>query len=75
MICPFNLVKRSFIRLYEVIHEEKKLTLVFEYLDQDLKKFQDERGGPLDRETIRVFKNEIIILKQFATPLLMHTYL
>jgi cyclin-dependent kinase len=44
-----------FTRLYEVIHEEKKLTLVFEYLDQDLKKFQDERGGPCDRETIRVF--------------------
>lgn len=28
-------------RLYDVIHTERKLTLVFEYLDQDLKKFID----------------------------------
>ena len=29
------------LRLHDVIHTEKKLTLVFEYLDQDLKKFLD----------------------------------
>ena len=32
-------------RLHDVIHTEKKLTLVFEYLDQDLKKMLDETDG------------------------------
>ena len=32
-------------RLYDVIHAEQQLTLVFEYLDQDLKKYLDASGG------------------------------
>jgi len=43
-----------YCRLLDVIHEEKKLTLVFEYLDQDLKKYMDERGGALPPKTIKV---------------------
>jgi cyclin-dependent kinase len=37
-----------------VLHTEKKLTLVFEYLDSDLKKFLDTYGGDIDVQTIRV---------------------
>jgi serine/threonine protein kinase len=44
----------NIVKLYDVIHEEKKLTLVFEYCDQDLKKYIDERGGQLPMKTIRV---------------------
>ena len=38
----------TYNRLYDVVHTEKKLTLVFEYLDQDLKQYLDqcERGLP-----------------------------
>ncbi|KAJ3009955.1 cyclin-dependent kinase 5 [Thoreauomyces humboldtii] len=43
-------MKRS---LYDVIHTEKKLTLVFEYLDSDLKKFLDAYGGDIDVPTIK----------------------
>lgn len=43
-----------FSRLCDVLHTEKKLTLVFEYMDSDLKKFLDANGGDLDVITIKV---------------------
>jgi len=48
----------NIVRLHEVIHEEKKLTLVFEYLDLDLKKLMDEKkrkGEKLSSEAIKSF--------------------
>jgi len=36
-----NLFNCSFDRLLDVVHSEKKLFLVFEYLDRDLKKYMD----------------------------------
>ena len=38
-----------------VLHTDKKLTLVFEYLDQDLKRLLDTCGpGGLDESSIKV---------------------
>jgi hypothetical protein len=41
-------------RLYDVLHTEKKLTLVFEYSDSDLKKFLDHYGGTLEPSMVKV---------------------
>jgi len=43
----------NIVRLYDLMHQEKKLTLVFEYLDSDLKKFIDTNNGQLDAMTVK----------------------
>jgi cyclin-dependent kinase len=46
----------NIVRLYDVVHTDKRLTLVFEFLDQDLKKYLDSCGeGGLDACTIKSF--------------------
>ena len=37
-----------------MLHSEKKLTLVFEYCDQDLKKYFDSCNGEIDPDTVKV---------------------
>jgi serine/threonine protein kinase len=48
-----ELVHPNIVRLYDVIYSETKLTLVFEYLDSDLKKFIESQGHELDLSTIK----------------------
>eukprot|EP00842_Homolaphlyctis_polyrhiza_P005157 jgi/Hompol1/5642/HPOL_004595-RA len=43
----------NIVRLHDVIHTEKKLTLVFEFLDSDLKKFLDTNSGDINPPTIK----------------------
>ena len=40
-----ELKHNNIVYLHDVIHTEKTLTLVFEYMDQDLKKFMDSQGN------------------------------
>ena len=45
----------NIVRLVNVLHTDKKLTLVFEYLDQDLKRLLDTCGpAGLDDASIKV---------------------
>ncbi|KAI8870121.1 protein serine/threonine kinase [Ramicandelaber brevisporus] len=43
-----ELKHQNIVRLYDVLHSEKRLTLVFEYLDSDLKKYMDSYNGDID---------------------------
>ncbi len=50
-----ELQHKNIVKLLDVIHTSKKLTLVFEFLEQDLKKLIDSTGSiGLDRMTVKV---------------------
>ncbi|OAV91871.1 CMGC/CDK/CDK5 protein kinase, variant [Puccinia triticina 1-1 BBBD Race 1] len=57
----------NIVRLYDVIHTETKLMLVFEFMDLDLKKYMDTHGerGALEAPVVRSFMYQVgIILTQ-----------
>lgn len=57
-----ELTHENIVSLYDVIHTENKLMLVFEYMDKDLKKYMDSRGerGALDPPTIKSFMYQLL---------------
>jgi len=51
----------NIVRLYDVILTDQKLTLVFEFLDQDLKKYLDSFGdNGLDARTTKSFLRQLL---------------
>ncbi|KAG8218794.1 kinase-like domain-containing protein [Butyriboletus roseoflavus] len=52
----------NIVRLHDVIHTETKLVLIFEYCDQDLKKYMDQHGerGALEPATVRSFMYQLL---------------
>ena len=47
---PFFLL----VTLHDIVHTEKSLTLVFEYLERDLKQYMDDCGGILHVNNVKV---------------------
>ncbi|KAG9509807.1 Cyclin-dependent-like kinase 5, partial [Fragariocoptes setiger] len=47
-------------RLQDVLHSDKKLTLVFEHCDQDLKKYFDSLNGDIDPNTVKSFMHQLL---------------
>jgi serine/threonine protein kinase len=50
----------NIVNLMDLIHGEKKLHLVFEYLDYDLKKFLDQNGGPLHPQLVKSYLYQML---------------
>lgn len=50
----------NIVRLYDVLHTEKKLTLVFEYCEQDLKKYLDSCGGEVSPMQVKSFLFQLL---------------
>ena len=60
-ICLLKELKhRNIIRLLDVLHGENKLTLVFEYCDQDLKKYFDSCNDEIEPETVKSFMQQLL---------------
>ena len=45
------------VTLHDIVHTDKSLTLVFEYLDRDLKQYMDECGAQLSMNNVKVCKH------------------
>ncbi|XP_048755903.1 cyclin-dependent kinase 5-like [Ostrea edulis] len=60
-ICLLKELKhKNIVRLHDVLHSEKKLTLVFEYCDQDLKKYFDSCNGEIDQDIVKSFMYQLL---------------
>ncbi|KAJ8025070.1 Cyclin-dependent-like kinase 5 [Holothuria leucospilota] len=51
---------RNIVHLHDILHSDKKLTLVFEYCDQDLKKYFDSCNGEIDADVVKSFMYQLL---------------
>ncbi|XP_063219443.1 cyclin-dependent kinase 17-like isoform X2 [Bacillus rossius redtenbacheri] len=50
----------NIVTLHDIIHTEKSLTLVFEYLERDLKQYMDDCGNILSLNNVKLFLFQLL---------------
>ena len=51
----FSYKKFVSVTLHDIVHTDKSLTLVFEYLERDLKQYMDDCGAILAMNNVKLF--------------------
>ena len=52
---------RNIVQLLEVINENSKLFLAFEFLDKDLKGYMNSVNGPIDPQLIKSYMYQLVL--------------
>ena len=59
------------VTLHDIVHTDKSLTLVFEYLERDLKQYMDDCGAILSMNNVKLFlfqvKNILLLIELFPS--------
>ncbi|XP_045312216.1 cyclin-dependent kinase 18 isoform X5 [Leopardus geoffroyi] len=55
-----NLKHANIVTLHDLIHTERSLTLVFEYLDSDLKQYLDHCGNLMSMHNVKIFMFQLL---------------
>lgn len=55
-----QLTHPNVVRLEDVVYEEGKLFLVFEFMDKDLRKYMDQVEGPLDPALVQSYSRQLL---------------
>uniref|UniRef100_A0A3B4ZJH5 cyclin-dependent kinase n=1 Tax=Stegastes partitus TaxID=144197 RepID=A0A3B4ZJH5_9TELE len=55
-----NLKHANIVTLHDIIHTERCLTLVFEYLDSDLKQYLDNCGNLMSMNNVKIFMFQLL---------------
>ncbi|OWJ99564.1 CDK16 [Cervus elaphus hippelaphus] len=55
-----DLKHANIVTLNDIIHTEKSLTLVFEYLDKDLKQYLDDCGNIINMHNVKLFLFQLL---------------
>jgi len=55
-----GLKHNNIVSLYDIIFNKTTLTLVFEYVDKDLKQYMDDCGNLLSMKNVRLFLFQLL---------------
>ncbi|XP_036376071.1 cyclin-dependent kinase 17-like [Megalops cyprinoides] len=55
-----DLKHANIVTLHDIVHTDKSLTLVFEYLDKDLKQYMDDCGNIMSMHNVKIFLLQIL---------------
>lgn len=58
----------NIVTLHDIIHTRETLTLVFEFLDRDLKQYMDDCGCYIEMENVRLFMYQLLRSLKYAQP-------